>query len=253
MFDPLDLFWQALAGNWVAWFAISLTGVVLVLICSIIIAWHFLPQYARAGLINNTVGHNRPTIAELYENKRLVFRLPQLLRSGLGYLKGVWFIFPKAWALSQEELTKAERDLVNSVCTIEGSQSAFYFNLSVQAQVVNPEMLAVIQHQKELQSLVDGQVVKVKKSLFFEALKQMKDDYVQLQPMHLEYPTDIKELRTMLPKSLSKSELAEQENRIRQDVREEKGGFNLQIVLVLIGVVSVILGIVTLLKLFGVF
>jgi len=66
-------------------------------------------------------------------------------------------------------------------------------------------------------------------------------------------PIDIKNLRTMMPKSLSKSELAEQENRIKRDVREQTAGLNLQIVIVIIGVIGVIIGVVGLLKQFAIF
>jgi len=252
-FNPLDIFWQAYQGNWVAWFAIGLFGVCAGLFMLIIVAWFWkMPQYAKAGFINNLWGGNKPTIGELYENKRLVFRCINLFRSGIGYLKGVWFLFPKAWATSQEELTKAESDLLNSVCTIDGTQSAFYLNQSVQAQVCNPELLAVFQHAEELQELTKKKI-QVKKEVFIEALQKMSDKFVELQPVHLQLPIDIKNLRTMMPKSLSKSELAEQENRIKRDVREQTSGLNLQIVIVIIGVIGVIIGIVGLLKLFAIF
>jgi hypothetical protein len=255
MFDPLDLFWQALAGNWVAWFAIILCALALGMLVFLIILWLKLPQFAKAAFINNTVGGNKPTIAQCYENKRVVFTNPKLYRSGLAYDKRAgWFLFPKAWATSDVDLSYKERQLLGAVYTIDGTQSAFYLNLSVQASVSNPELLALFEHETQIKALADPNApLRVKTDYFRQALSLIKDEYIQIRPMHLNLPIDIKGLKTMLPKALPQSEMAEQENRIRDDLRREKQGLNLQVVIVILGVISVVVGIVGLLKLLNVF
>ena len=252
-FNPLDIFTQAWQGNWVAWFAIALFICVVGAFSFVIILWWKLPQFAKKAFINNTVGGHRPTVAECYENRLVKFQIPQIFRSGLSYDKGAWYLYPKTWATSSEELTAGEREVLNAIYTIQGAPSAFYLNYSIQAQAINPELVAICQHEAELNKLRQDQPVKIKKELFIEALQLIKDDYIQLKPMFLHFPLDIKGIKTMLPKSLSKSELGEQENRIRQDVRANMGGFGSNILMKL-GIVAIaVMDIVLLLKSFNVF
>jgi hypothetical protein len=250
---PFDIFDQLMSGNWVAWACLALFIVVVALMCGLLFLWLKLPQFAKAAFVNNTVGGNRPMILELYENRRAKFITPNLLRSGLGHTKDAWFLFPKLWATGAEELTVAERDMLNSVCTLDGTQAALYANLAIQAQVMNPLLLAVLQHEETLRAWSKpDSIVMIKKSILIEVLTKMKEDTVNLHPI-LNLPVDVKNLRTTLQKSLSKSELMEQENRIKDDIRHERGsGLNLQSVAILFSVISVIMSLVILLKLFGV-
>jgi hypothetical protein len=218
----------------------------------LLILWLKLPQYAKRGFINNLIQH-RPVVLECYENKKVVFQIPQMFRNGLAYLKGVWFIPPKLWAGSGEDLKDAERQALNSVYTGDGCPAGLYVNYSIQAQISNPELLVVVQHERAIQKLGAKDAVRIPKDVFIAALNSIKDKDVQLSPMNLDLPLDIRGLKTVLPKSLSKSELAEQENRIRQDVRQQTSGVGSNGIVILLLVVTLILGVVSLLKQFGVF
>jgi len=252
---PFDIFEQAFQGNWVAWFGIGTSIVGFALFCFLFILWLKLPQFAKAGFINNLIG-KRPVVLECYENKKVRFQLPQILRSGLALAKGAWYVPTKLFSGSKEELSDAERQSLNAVYSGDGCPAGLYLNYSVQAQVTNPELVMIMQHEIEIQKLQNGEPVRIKRDLFFAAMGHVKDEYIQLSPMNLQFPLDIRALKTLLPKSLSKSELTEQENRIRDDVRKNMGGLGLGglgVVLVLLSVISVIMGVILLLKTFGVF
>lgn len=129
-----------------------------------------------------------------------------------------------------------------------------YLNYSIQAAVTNPELVVVVQHERTIKKLGDKEPVLIEKELFIAALNHIPDKFVQLEPMNLNLPLDVRDLKNMLPKSLSKSELQEQEYKIRQDVRQEAAfGGNKSTVLVILLVVSVIIGIVSLLHDYKVF
>jgi len=250
---PFDIFTRLFEGDWIAWTTLIFFIVIVGLVSFLIILWWKLPQYAKAGFINDVFAH-RAVFLECFENKKIRFLLPQLFRNGLAYLKGAWFIPPKLWAKAGDDLKDAERQAINAVYSGEGCPAGMYVNYSIQAQVANPELLVVVQHEKTIKKLSDGDPVLVEKELFIAALRHIKDKYVQLEPMNLNLPLDIRGLKDMLPKSLSKSELAEQENRIRQDVRQDNAfGGNKSTVLVILIVISVIIGIVGLLHDFKVF
>jgi hypothetical protein len=250
---PFDIFTRLFEGDWIAWTTLIFFIVIVGLVSFLIILWWKLPQYAKAGFINDVFAH-RAVFLECFENKKIRFLLPQLFRNGLAYLKGAWFIPPKLWAKAGDDLKDAERQAINAVYSGEGCPAGMYVNYSIQAQVANPELLVVVQHEKTIKKLSDGDPVLVEKELFIAALRHIKDQYVQLEPMNLNLPLDIRGLKDMLPKSLSKSELAEQENRIRQDVRQDNAfGGNKSTVLVILIVISVIIGIVGLLHDFKVF
>ena len=248
--NPLDILTQALEGNWVAWFAIAMFVATFMMLVGLIVLWWKLPEYAKKGFINNLVGH-RPVVLECFENKKIMFQIPQMFRNGLAYLKGAWYIPPKLWASSGEELKDAERQALNAVYTGDGCPAGLYMNYSVQAQIANPELLTIVQHERTVQRLGEKGPVRIRKELFIAALQHIKDDSVQLEPMNLDLPMDIRGLKTVLPKSLSKSELAEQENRIRQDVRQQMGGMRQNTIVLLLLVISIIVGVVSLIKQFG--
>jgi hypothetical protein len=250
---PFDIFQRLFEGDWIAWTTLAFFIVIVGLVSFLIILWWKLPQFAKAGFINNLIAH-RPVVLECFENKKVVFQIPQMFRNGLAYLKGAWFIPPKLWVSSADDLKAAERQAVNAVYSGDGCPAGLYVNYSIQSQVANPELLVIVQHERELKRLSAKDPIEIDKELFIAALRHIKDKSVQLQPMNLDLPIDIRDLKTMLPKSLSKSELAEQENRIRQDVRQDAGfGGNKSTVLVILIVISVILGVVSLLHDFKVF
>jgi hypothetical protein len=204
-----------------------------------------MPQFAKAGFINNMIAH-RPVVLECFENKKVVFQIPQLFRNGLAYQKGAWYIPPKLWASAGEDLQQAEREAINAVYSGDGCPAGLFLNYSIQSQVANPELLKIVQHEQKLKRLGEKEPILIPKELFIAALPHIKDKFIQLQPMNLDLPLDIRGLKTMLPKSLSKSELAEQENRIRQDVRLDKGfggsktNTILLVVVLIIGIASLL-------------
>jgi hypothetical protein len=249
--NPLDLLTQALEGNWVAWFGIAIFIVAFGMFVFLVILWLKLPDYAKKGFINNLVG-KRPVVLEFFENKKISFLIPQMFRNGLAFFKGAWFIPPKLW-VGEADLKGAERQALNAVYSGDGCPAGLYLNYSVQAQIFNPELVTIIEHEQIIQRLGKNDPVKVKKEIFQKALDYIKDEYVQLSPMHLDLPLNIEGLKTLLPQSLSKSQLAEQENRIRQDVRQQLGGVGQNTIVLLLLVVSIILGVVGLLKQFGLF
>jgi len=250
---PLGIFQRLFEGDWISWMVVALFIIVVGCLAFLIILWWKMPQFAKAGFINNLIAH-RPVVLECFENKKVVFQIPTLFRNGLAYLKGAWFIPPKLWASSEDDLKDAERQAVNAVYSGDGCPAGLYLNYSIQSQVANPELLAVVQHERELKKLSDKDPIQIDKDLFIAALRHVKDKYVQLHPMNLDLPIDIRGLKTMLPKSLSKSELAEQENRIRQDVRQDAAfGRNKTMILTILIVVSVLVGVVNLLKSLQVF
>jgi hypothetical protein len=248
---PFDIFDQAFQGNWVAWFGIILTIITFGILVFLIILWVKLPKYAKIAFVNNLVGH-RPTVAECYENRLVKFLIPKMFRNGLMIAKHQWFVPYQLWASAGEDLTDAERQTVNAVYSIEGGPG-FYLNYSIQAGVVNPELVVLMQHERALQRLGSKEPVLIKKERFIEALNFIEDKEIQLSPMSLNLPLDIPNIRTMMPKSLSKSQWIEQENKIRQDVLEGQKGLNLQTVILVVAAVGVIVGIVALLHDFHLF
>ena len=250
---PFDIFQRLFEGDWIAWMAVALFIVVVACFALIIIVWWKMPQFAKAGFLNNLFAH-RPVVLECFENKKVIFQIPTLFRNGLAYLKGAWYIPPKLWASAGEDLKAAEREAINAIYSGDGCPAGLFLNYSIQSQVANPELLVIVQHERELKKLSEKDPILISKELFIAALNHIKDTTIQLHPMNLDLPIDIRGLKTMLPKSLSKSELAEQENRIRQDVRQDAAfGGNKSTVLVVLLVVTVILGLVNLLKSLKVF
>jgi hypothetical protein len=250
---PFDIFTRLFEGDWIAWMCLVMFIVGVGLVSFLIILWWKLPQFAKAGFINTIIGH-RPVVLECFENKKVKFQIPQIFRNGLAYMKGAWYIPPKLWASASEDLKEAERQAINAVYSGDGCPAGLYVNYSIQSQVSNPELLVVVQHEREIKRLSEKDPVLIDKELFIAALRHIKDKHVQLQPMNLDLPLDIRALRTMLAKSLSKSELNEQENKIRQDVRGDAAfGGNKSTILTILIVVSVILGIVSLLHDYKVF
>ena len=116
---PFDIFTRLFEGDWIAWTTLIFFIVIVGLASFLIILWWKLPQFAKAGFINNLIAH-RPVILECYENKKVVFQIPQMFRNGLAYLKGAWFIPPKLWATAGEDLKDAERQAINAIYSGDG-------------------------------------------------------------------------------------------------------------------------------------
>lgn len=248
---PFDILEQAFQGNGVAWYAIIFGILAVAMVSFNIFLWWKMPQLAKAMFINNTIGGNKPTMAQCYDTKRVKFFNPQVLRSGMAVLKNSLYIFPKAWA-GADDLTPSERDIFNAVYSIDGTQSAFFVNYALQAGVLNPGLVAYIEHEKLLQQLKPGQPVMVDKKEFIDVLNVLEEDKIQIAPLHFSFPiSDIRNLKTWLSKSLSKSNFVELEYKIRQDERGDKEGLNLQTIIVFLVVISLFVSIITLVKTLG--
>jgi hypothetical protein len=159
------------------------------------------------------------------------------------------------WNSSETDLNQSEQSLLNAVYRMEGSQSALFFNYSIAAGMVNPELAAMIEHEAELQKLTQEEPVKVAKWKLLEVLKAIPDNVpIQIKPLYFSFPIkDIRKLRSWLPKSLSKSNFMELDNKIRQDERGNKEGFNAQTLLVILMIVLIGLTAASLAKQFGLF
>lgn len=237
---PFDLFTQAFEGNWVAWATIGLGISLAGLVVLFFVLWWKMPAYAKSGLLNELFHHN-PTTMECYENKRIKFHTPKLFHSGIAY-DGEFFLLPKLWAKAGEELSKVNQQILNSVYTIDGSSNALYLNYAVQASVANPELAYILQHEREIQNLQDGQPVKIRKSVFQKALDHIEDDFIQLEPMFLNYPLDIPELRTKLMKALPKSIIGEIKFKIKEILMRgnQFAGLNLGMLSLLVGIITLV-------------
>jgi hypothetical protein len=252
---PVDILEQAFQGNPVAWYCIG-GGIVLVALVSLMIfVWHKMPQLAKSQFINSTIGGNKPTVAQCYEDKTVRFFNPTVHRNTFFFSKGALYLTPKMWATAESELSNSEQSLLNGVHRMEGSQSALFFNYSIAAGMVNPELTAMIEHEETMQKLKPNAPVKVSKAKLLSVLQSLPDkEDIQIKPLFFSFPiTDIRKLKSWLPKSLSKSNFMELDNKIRQDERGNKEGFNAQSLLVILMIVLIGLSAASLCKQFGLF
>lgn len=238
---PFDLFTQMFQGNWVAWACFGFGAGVIALVLVLLLLWWKMPAYAKAG-VKNELFHHNPVVMECYENKKIKFHTPTLTHSGIAY-DGAFFLWPKLWAKAGEELSESNRQILNSVYTIDGSTNALYLNYAVQASVANPELAFMLERERDVQNLAKGETLKVSKQVFLNMLHEIPDgDSVQLEPMYLNFPLDIPELRTKLQKALPKSILDEIKFKIKEMLmRGDKfGGLNLAALGLIVSVITLL-------------
>lgn len=250
---PFDILEQAFQGNPVAWYSIVFGILSVASFCFLGVIWWKMPQLAKSLFINNTIGGQKPTMAQCYDTKRVRFFNPQVLRNGMAVLKNSLYIFPKAWA-GTDDLSPSERDIFNAVYTIDGTQSPFFLNYAIQAGVVNPGLVAMIEHEKKLQALSSKDAkVEIDRETFIEVLKMLpENEKVQLQPMYFNFPiSDIRNLKTWLQKSLSKANFAELEWKVRQDERGQKEGMDKSFLMIILILIQVLISGISLAKLMG--
>lgn len=251
---PFDIFEQAFQGNWVAWYGIGTTIGIVALFVLIIIVWWKMPQLAKSQFINNTIGGGRPTVAQCHDDKKVRFMNPEMFSHGFAYFKGLVYIPIKQWISSNESLKQTTQSLVSTVYNIEGTHSPFFINYAASSALMNPELVAMIQHEEELQGKGFDETVEVDRNLFINVLSKIKDPKIRIKPMYLTFPLeDIRKLKQILPKSLSKSEFREFENKVRQDERNNQTGLGSAKIAILLTVITMMVSIVTLLKVMGVF
>jgi hypothetical protein len=249
---PIDILEQAFQGNPVAWYCIGGSIVLVAFVCLDIFIWHKLPQLAKSQLVNSLRGNN-PTVAQCYEDKTVRFFNPTIHRIGYFFAKGALYLTPKMWNTAETDLDLSEQNLLNAVYRMEGSQSALFFNYSISAAMVNPALVAMIEHEKELQQLKRGSPVNIPKSRLISVLESIPDQVIQAEPINFSFPiSDMRRLKSYLPKSLSKSNFMELENKIRQDERGNKEGFNGQTIMLILLLALIGISALSVLKQFGV-
>lgn len=252
---PFDILEQAFQGNPVAWYCIALGIVMLILLVMMLIVWWKMPQISKSQFWNNLTGGAKPTVAQCHEDKYVRFINPIIHSGGFAYFKGLVYIPLKQWLNGDnEDLSSEIKDIVNSVYSMEGTPSKLYLNYAKSAAIINPEVAAYIQNEKALQKLHESQKVEIDKAKFIAFLQAIPDKRVIIEPLNLNFPiSDVRKLKEYMPKSVSKSDFVEFENKIRQDERGDKRGMGSGTILVLLLVILLILNGVGLLKQFGVF
>lgn len=252
---PFDILEQAFQGNPVAWYCIGFGIVFVILLVLILVVWWKMPQISKSQFINNLTGGFKPTIAQCHEDKRVRFINPLLYSSGFAYFKGAVYIPLKQWLTGDDkDISTAIKEITTTVYGLEGTQSAFYINYAKSAAIVNPEVAAYIENEKALSKLQTDRVARIDRRRFIEFLQGIKDESIILKPLFLNFPiSDVRKLKEYLPKSLSKSDFVEFENRIRADERASKKGAGSGGIVVLLLIILLIVSGIGLLKQFGVF
>lgn len=253
-FDGTDLFYGLATGNPVAWMAFAgIIGCVGFGILFLILWWK-MPQVSKA-LFKNNFGTSGPVVAECYETNHVNFTTPTLFRNSLMKFKSAWYVPPKIWATATDELKKLEIDALTSVYSIGGAAGQMFFNYAMQAQIVNPKLAALMQHE-EVFTYLKKNNPKVPIDAFIEALKEEKakgEKYVEMKTMYLNLPIDIKMLKTSLRKSLSKSNMTELENKVKADAIGNAGEFNKVTIAIILILITLLVSGVSLAKLMGLF
>ncbi len=240
--DPITQLFQ---GNMVAWLAGALVVVVLALVVFMVIVKIKMPQLSWKLFMNNVRGGG-PIVGSCYENNQMRFYTPKLFQSGIGF-DGEWYVWPKAYAANKEDLSAAELEVLMSACTIVGAPGQFYLNYAIQCQVATPKLLAIMQHEQQIQKLQKGEQVKIPIEFFIDAatsLQKSGEKYVTLSPMTINLPLTVKGLKEVLPKSLRKHDLKALENLVRDWVKGQGNGVNwamIAAILAGIGIIAVII------------
>lgn len=264
----LEQMWQ---GNSVAWFAFSMIIVTVGLFTMLLIIWWKMPEPAKKLFWNNLFGGHRPIVANAYDNKVVRFETPHIFREGVMYdKKGGWSFVPRLTKDADDTLNTLEKEIVTRAFHIEGAPGQFYHAYSGKGTVVNPELLAVIENARanktteeksKLQQVIgkingengfNDETVLVDRNVWINILQTMKDKYVRIEPLHITHLSDPRNIKNYLPKAYSKSQLLAQEEEIKASVREEYGGNNIKIILI-VTVISLVATIVGVAKQFGLF
>ncbi len=238
---PLDLFEQAMAGNWIAWATIGLGVTVLGMLVFVLILWWKMPQLAKSSFLNETVGKHNPTVLQVLETRRVRFINPTMLRNGFAYdsTNRQMFLPPKLW-VPKEGLTAQEQMAVEDTYYMEGSNQPLYVKYSVQAIMMNPAIVAFMQNSKYLKAFAEKGAV-VDKAVLIDMLTQIPDKKISFKPVNFTFPIDVPRMKTAIAESFSDSDFGEFENKVRAD---ERGSKTPLMIGAIIGVLTVILVVV---------
>jgi predicted nucleotidyltransferase len=171
------------------------------------------------------------------------FFTPKLFQSGVAYDKE-WFLYPKAYANSDIEISMAERELLMSACNIENASGQLYFNYSIQCQVATPKLLAMIQHEETIQKLTPGTKIFIPKERLLAVLNAIPDKEIEFKTINLCLPVQLKGIKQALPKSLRKFDLKAIENLVRDWMRGQGTGFNYALITVILVLVAIIVPVI---------
>ena len=251
-----ELFWLVMNGSMVGYTFIVL--VILTICLAVGFVWFYrkMPSIAKKILWNELLHHN-PIVANCYDDQLVEFQTPRILSEGIFWNKdgthtGIWHLHPKvpdelliaagheqnkptnpgnpkeeAKKLLQPQLfqpiVKGLESLYRKAFHIIGSGSRLYFAYSGKAEIVSPEILALMDNSELTRK--NGETVEVKKDALLMALSQIKEDYVKVRPVFLTTFMDPRILKTWLPQSYGSTQLDTVDELVRQDERPiSKGG-----------------------------
>jgi hypothetical protein len=263
-----DFFQQLFQGNPVAYLALFEGVGFVIAICGLGVLYWKLPQLAKSQLWNNILGH-KPTFTTCYPDLSVKFRNPTLYGNGIAY-DGDYQILLRDDGSGK--LSVDEKNAVNSVYRIDGTNSPMFLRWSKQAYAVSPEIAAISQHGKSIKQLSElskddvttlmqkmanasyDAPIKVKKQALLNALKGCKDEFIQIAPMYFTFDVDMTKIKEMLPNYLSDTNLKEHENIVKQaNMGDGLSKGNLIVIVVALAGIGCLIGALNLLKQMGLF
>jgi len=242
-------------GNMVAWGLFASGAVNLALVTIFVILLWKMPDPAKRLTLNNFFrGH--PIIADSYDDQSVKFETPPISREGFFHDKRSGFHFlPRLSSDAEKTLTMSERELITKAFRVGGTNSAFYLGYSGKGTVVNPAIQKLIEHSEMYEKLRKSNpgIIQVPKKALIDTMQKMKDKFVQIEPVWITQFLDPRKIKEYMPKAFTKSQLASQEQKVREDVRGEvnRGGSMGILAILLVGVL--VLQVVCLAKQFGMF
>ncbi len=236
-------------GNPVAWVLFGCIIGFIVLTILLVVLWWKMPQPAKRLLLNNLRGGN-PIIANAYDDMSVRIETPRIFREGYFYDKRKgWYFTPRLTTDAANDLSEQERQIITKSFRLRGTNSSFYLAYSGKGVVVNPEIQALIEHDKAKKK---GETVQIPKEILIERLKMMKEKVVTIKPTWISQFLDPRKIKEYMPKAITKSGLRNMEYKVREDERGKSGiGANAPIIIMVLAVI--VLQAVCLLKQFNAF
>jgi hypothetical protein len=240
-----ELFWLFMEGSAVAYAFVALVVTVVCGTIAVIWFYHKLPAIAKQ-ILWNELRHHNPLIANCYDDQLAELQNPPIYSSGVFWQKNGkhagWHFHPEL----PDELMKLEEEtlaltnggkptakqklaekleaLYRKAFHLIGTSARLYFAYSGKAEIVNPEILAILEHPEFIKKVNEGEEVSIKKDALLMALKNCPDDYIQVRPMFLSVFLDPRSLKQWLPQSFKDTQLQTAEELIRRDERSPMGG-----------------------------
>ena|GEM_PF-6342869 len=261
-FNITDLFMGMAQGNSMAWLAFGGLAGCAALGVFLLILWMKMPAASKTMFLNNISQTSDPMVITCMPHKLLKFNYPKMYSSGILHSKLGWHLSVKRWLHASETMSQKDIDALTSNSQNYGIEGApgrgVFVNYSVQTQVIAPELLAFLQHGKVLEKLNSKQITpKIEVDAFISALQKYKETtkekMIELAPFHIDLPLNIELLKEMLNRSFDKQEAEVLEDQIASICKNKQSGANLMMIVLLLTGISLLVGIVSLVKLFGLF